>query len=124
VLAVPAGVWAGAALDTAFVDCNSMCGDRARGWFAGVLVTAPLIPPGAVLAARGVERPGWPVRLGRIGCVLVEAAFGLLAFASAAVATGWTETGRDPEASWLVLAAFCLAILLLVERIRRRLPRT
>jgi hypothetical protein len=125
VLAVPAAVWAGAGADQLFGDCDPTgCGDRDRGWFVGVLLTAPLIPLGAGLVAPGVERPNWLARLGRLGCTLVEGVFGLLAFASAAVATGLTESGRDLSAGWLVLAAFCFAIAFFVDRIRRRLPRT
>jgi hypothetical protein len=84
VLAVPAAVWAGAFLDPMFADCDYDCGERGRGWFVYVLLTAPLIPIGAWLAVPGI-RPG---RL------------------------------------YLIVAAFCFAIALLVYDIRRRLPPT
>jgi hypothetical protein len=124
VLAVPAAVWAGAALDTAFADCGYTCGDRARGWFAGVLVTAPLIPLGAAIAVRGVERPTWLARVGRLGCALVEGVFVLIGCASVAAATGVTDAGSEASPEFFVVAAFCFAIAFFVERIRRRLPRT
>jgi hypothetical protein len=125
VLALPAFAWAGAGYEWFLADCDAYdCGDRVQASFMVVLLTAPLIPVGAVLAARDLEQPTWLTRLGRLGCALVEGVFGLLALASAALATGLTESGRDSSVTWLVLAGFCLAIVLFVERVRRRLPRT
>ena len=124
-LAIPAFAWAGAGYEWFLADCDAYdCGDRARAWFLFVLLTAPLIPVGVALAVGRLERPGWGARLGHVGCALVEGVFGLLALASAAVATGLTESGRDLSGVWVVLAAFCFGITVLVERIRRRLPRT
>jgi hypothetical protein len=124
VLALPAAVWVGAALETAFADCGYTCGDRARGWFFGVLVTAPLIPLGAAIAVRGLERPSWLGRLGGLGCVLVEGVFVLIGVASLAAATGITDAGSEASPEFYVVAAFCFAIAFFVERVRRRVPRT
>jgi hypothetical protein len=120
---VPAAVWAGAALDTTISDCDYDCGERGRGWFAYVLVTAPLIPLGAWLAAAGLRRPGFLSRLGRLACALVAGVFALMGLVIGLAATGMT--GEDTSAvMYLIVAGFCFAIAFLVLDVRRRLPRT
>ena len=53
-LAVPAAVWIAAAVAQVTGDCDVECGDRDRGYFLLVMVTAPLIPLGMALVAVGI----------------------------------------------------------------------
>jgi hypothetical protein len=141
VLALPAAVWAGAALEPAFVDCDFDCGDRGRGWFLLVMLTAPLIPLGAWLVAPAVG-PAWLARVGAIGCLLITALFVVLGLAVGATGVGalvdyvnraYPVNLDDPDGSrqgalievfmWAAGAVWCLLVAWGVLLVRRRLLR-
>jgi MFS family permease len=141
VLAVPAAVWVSAGVEQLFGECDFECGDRDRGYFLLVLVTAPLIPAGLALVAR------WPpgatlAALGRVVCLLAAGLFVLLALAIAGVAVGaWVDVVErnypvnldDPAGSrqgaivevvmWALAALWCLLVAAGLVAVRRRLRR-
>jgi hypothetical protein len=124
VLALPATVWIGAGYEELFVHCDAWtCGDRSRGWFLLVMITAPLIPVGAALVGGGLRREGPLTLLLRLVCVLGAAFFGLLGLALLAAATGLTESGGEASPSWLLGGLYCLAVASLLIVVRRRVPR-
>jgi hypothetical protein len=124
VLAVPGAVWAGAAYEELFVACDpSVCGDRARGWFLAILVTAPLIPLGAALVAGGLRRRGALAAVLKLVCLLGAGFFGVLGLFLLVAATGLTESGDEASFSWVLGALWCLAVAALLLLVRRRLLR-
>jgi hypothetical protein len=144
VLAVPATVWIAAGAAQVAGDCDIDCGDRDRGYFLLVLVTAPLIPLGmAVLAPRPL--PAVLLRLGRLVCLLACGAFVLLGLALAAGGIGalvdvvernYPVNLDDPAGSrrtaitdvvlWMLAALWCFGValgtLVVGRRLRRRYP--
>jgi hypothetical protein len=139
---VPAAVWVGAAADQVWGSCDPTgCGDRDRGWFMGVMVTAPLIPLGAWLVAPAV-RPAWLARVGAVACLLISTLFVVLALAVGGVGVGalvdyvnrdYPVNLDDPDGSrqdalidalmWAIGAAWCLLVAWGVLLVRRRLLR-
>jgi hypothetical protein len=142
VLAVPAAVWAGAGADQLFGDCDPTgCGDRDRGWFMLVMVTAPLIPFGGFLVARGL-RPGALTSLGRLVCVLACGVFVVLGLALVAGGVGavvdyihgnYPVNLDDPDGSrrealtdvglWAAAALWCFVVAYFLLLVRQRLSR-
>jgi hypothetical protein len=143
VLAVPGAVWLGAGVDQFTRDCDLdlECGDRDRGWFLLVMLTAPLIPLGGMLMAPGL-RPGILARLGRLVSLLACGVFVLLGLALVAGGIGalvdyvegdYPVNLSDPEGSrrqalmdvglWAAAALWCFAIAVLLLLVRRRLSR-
>jgi hypothetical protein len=142
VLAVPAAVWAGAAADQIWGSCDPTgCGDRDRGWFMLVLVTAPLIPFGGFLVARDL-RPGALATLGRLVCLLACGVFMVLGLGLVAGGVGafvdyvrgdYAVNLGDPEGSedqaltdvglWAAAALWCFTIAYFLLLARRRLSR-
>ena len=139
-LAVPAAVWGGAGFDQLFGSCGPTgCGDRDRGWFVLVLVTAPLIPLGSFMVARGL-RPGALAGAGRWACLLACGVFVLLGLALVGVGIGalvdyvegkYPVNLDDPAGSkhqalfevglWGMAALWCFAVAFALLRVRRRL---
>jgi hypothetical protein len=142
VLAVPGAVWLGAGVDQFTRDCDLDCGERDRGWFLLVMLTAPLIPLGGMLVARAL-RPGILARLGRLVTLLACGVFVLLGLALVAgwigalvdyVERDYAVNLSDPEGSrrqalldiglWAAAAGWCFAVAVLLLLVRRRLsPR-
>jgi hypothetical protein len=141
ILAVPAAVWIGAGVDQVVGDCGLDCGDRDRGWFMLVVVTAPLIPLGGLLIAR---RPGPPLLavFGRVACLLTAGAFAVIGLGLVAVGIGafvdliegnYAVNLDDPEGSlreamigvvmWKLAALWCFAVSFGLVVVRRRLGR-
>jgi hypothetical protein len=131
-------------LDQVARDCEFDCGDRDRGWFMLVMLTAPLIPVGAILVAPSL-RPEWLGRVGATTCLMVAGLFALLGLLIAAVGVGalvdyinrdYGVNLDDPEGSrrdalvdvgvyafgavWCGLVAW--GVLLVRRRLRRRYP--
>jgi MFS family permease len=124
ILAIPAAVWLGAGYEELFVHCDAWnCGDRSRGWFLLVMLTAPLIPVGAALMGGGLPRRGALAALLRLVCVLGAAFFSLLGLALLVAATGVTESGDEASSSWLLGGLYCLAVAMFLVVVRRRLSR-
>jgi hypothetical protein len=141
-LAVPATVWTAAAIAQVWGDCDVECGDRDRGYFLLVMLTAPLIPAGiALLSRRGVRRPSLAI-LGRMACAAVAAIFALLGIGLTAVAVGafvdlvqenYPVNLDDPEGSrrhaiaavivWLLVALWAFAVAWAMVMVRRRVGR-
>jgi hypothetical protein len=144
ILAIPATVWIGAGVDQVVGDCGYDCGDRDRGWFMLVMVTAPLIPLGGLLIAR---RPGPPVlaAFGRVASLLAAGAFVVIGLSLVGVGIGafvdliegnYAVNLDDPEGSrqdamievvvWAFGALWCFAVafglIVVRSRLRRRYP--
>jgi hypothetical protein len=141
VLAVPAAVWIAAAVAQVTGDCDLECGDRDRGYFLLVMVTAPLIPLGMALVARRAL-PAVLLRVGLVACVLACAAFVLLGLVLVAVGIGgfvdllegnYVVNLDDPAGSrrqaiidvviWVLGALWCFGVALGTLAVRRRLRR-
>jgi hypothetical protein len=142
VLVPPAFAWAGAGYELLLADCDPVdCGDRARGWFLLVMITAPLIPLGGYLVAPSVPR-GAIAQLGRLACLLVGGVLMLLGLGLLAVGVGalvdyvnrdYPVNLDDPEGSrrgallevaiWTAGALWCFGLALLVLLVRRLLSR-
>jgi hypothetical protein len=142
VLAVPATVWIAAGAAQVLGDCDITCGDRDRGYFMLVLVTAPLVPLGmALLAPRPL--PAVLLRLGQLVCLLACGAFVLLGLALVAGGIGalvdviernYPVNLDDPVGSrrdaivavvlWMLAALWCFGVavgtLVVGRRLRRR----
>jgi hypothetical protein len=137
-------VWIGAGVDQVVVDCGFDCGDRDRGWFMLVMITAPLIPLGGLLLA---GRPGPPLlaAFGRVACLLGAGAFGVIGLGLVAVGIGalvdliegnYAVNLDDPAGSrqeavigvvlWVLAALWSVAVsvglLVVRSRLRRRYP--
>ena len=115
---MPATVWIAAGAAQVLGDCDIDCGDRDRGYFMLVLVTAPLIPLGmALLAPRPL--PAVLLRLGQLVCLLACGAFVLLGLALLAGAI-------VDVVLWMLAALWCFGValgtLVVGRRLRRRYP--